>query len=48
MWSPERGFVYLGVKEIKVMYQDIEILGDRYEEQQIILQEINEELANEK
>ena len=48
MWSPERGFVYLGVKEIKVMYQDIEILGDRYEEQQRILQEINEELANEK
>jgi hypothetical protein len=32
---------------IKVMYVDIEILADRYEEQQKILQEINEELANE-
>jgi hypothetical protein len=30
-----------------VMYTDIEILADRYEEQQRILQEINEELANE-
>jgi len=29
------------------MYTDIEILADRYEEQQRILQEINEELANE-
>ena len=29
------------------MYTDIEILADRYEEQQKILQEINEELANE-
>jgi len=29
------------------MYVDIEILADRYEEQQKILQEINEELANE-
>ncbi len=43
MWSPERGFVYLGVKEIKVM--DIEIRADRWEEEQELLDLIYTEMV---
>ena len=41
-------YIY-GVKVIKVMYLDIEVLGDRYEEMQELLLELNqEELENQK
>ena len=44
MWSPGRGFVYLSVKEIKVMYKDIELEGDKWDEIAAILLEEAEEL----